>query len=85
MNRNLVLLLSSGHTVKIGLRDNDLAGNGGPTSDEVRKFLLGLPAVVSGKLPDWTFAYIEDMTSPGVDDEPTELQRIDAYSPGENL
>lgn len=85
MDRNLVLLLSSGHTVKIALRPDDLTGNGGPTGDEVRELLTGMPSVVVGAFPGWIFAFVEDMEKATVDDEPNDFQRIDAYSPGEAL
>lgn len=82
MNRNLVLLLASGHTVKIALRPDDLTD---PTLNNVTGFLETVPAV--GVYDDGaiTFAFVEDMISATLDDEPNDFQRIDAYSPGETL
>lgn len=93
MDRNLVLLLASGHTVKVALRPGDLAGDGGPTAEEVWHLLAELPAVALSPLTgtgdmgrrNVVMAYVESMERPGIDDEPDELQRIDAYSPGESL
>ena len=76
--RNLVLLLSSGHTVRIALRDDDLTGNGGPTDTDVHDFLTMLPAlvlVVGGKRPEYLFAYIEQPMS-------LEFDRISVITPG---
>lgn len=78
--RNLVLLLTSGHTVRVKLRDDDLTG---PLNVRViRDFFATMPAV--GVVPFETlksdfdtvlnpngllFAYIEDGTYPDYDPE----------------
>lgn len=85
--RNLVLLLSSGHTVRIALRDDDLTGNGGPTGDEVRELLTDMPSVVVGVFPTWEFAYVENTTLPefregSSDLMPNDYQRITVEGPG---
>lgn len=88
--RNLVLLLTSGHTVRIALRFDDLTTHRpGPTGDTVRALLTEMPAVVMGTFPQWTFAYIEDptlpamsSTTPGGFEPPNDLQRITVEGPG---
>lgn len=87
--RNLVLLLSSGHTVRIELRDDDLTHDGGPGNRETEDFLEGFPAIASYLDPGIVFAYIEDPTTPAWDNETgrfapsNDLQRIDVSSPGD--
>lgn len=83
--RNLVLLLTSGHTVRIKLRDDDLTG---PLNVRViRDFFATMPAV--GVVPFETlksdfdtvlnpagllFAYVEDTTFPGFKPGGTEFE-----------
>lgn len=77
--RSLVLLLISGHTVRIALRDTDLPTiNDKPAhgADELSHFLSSLPAfvllptdcVADGSEPDGpglvVMAYVEDLTMP---------------------
>jgi hypothetical protein len=90
--RNLVLLLTHGHKVTISLRDDDLNGNGGPTTFDLREFLTMLPAVVvGGNKPDDNIimAYIEDTALPAIKpngyelEPPNDFQRIGALSPGD--
>lgn len=84
--RNLVLLLSSGHTVRIALRKDDLNGNGGPTPQELNSFLEDLPALVGGRMEALVFSYIEDPSLPtyaiGKPLAPNDLQRISVEGPG---
>lgn len=86
MDRNLVLLLTSGHTVKIALRPDDLADNTDGI-EEVSQFVSTLDAVrVSPDMrSDVVMSFIEDMTQATIDEEPNDFQRIDAYAPGEAL
>jgi len=84
MDRNLVLLLASGHTVKIALKPDDLPTTTTDVS-ALHAFVRTLPAV---PFIDWgqvAMAFIEDMAQATVDEEPNEFQRIDAYAPGEAL
>lgn len=67
--RNLVLLLSSGHTVRIALRDDDLTASLDSSPDigvpELRQF-LEMPAIVctpSIRDGQVVFAYIEQEMS----------------------
>jgi hypothetical protein len=80
------MLLASGHTVRVALRDNDQA----PTSNgSTESFLEDLPAVTSYLENGIVFAYVEDRTFPamkpnGVEfEEPNDFQRIDVLSPGD--
>lgn len=75
--RNLVLLLASGHTVRVELRDGDLTGT--LSVQLIRDFFVTMPAV--GVVPFETvktdfktvlnpsgllFAYVEDTTFPAM-------------------
>jgi hypothetical protein len=87
MNRNLVLLLSSGHTVKIALRPDDLSIPGNRGVRAVRELLKDMPSVhVIPEIDrEVVMAFVEDMVQATVDEQPNDFQRIDAYSPGEAL
>lgn len=86
--RNLVLLLSSGHTVRIALRENDLTGNGGPTFHETDALIDEMPAIVvspfatGGEPGAVVLAYVEDIALPIYPDPPNDLQRITVEGPG---
>lgn len=93
MDRNLVLLLGSGHTVKIALRPDDLPSGRSHGIQATADLVEGLSAVTvspfgNPRVPDAghvMMAYIEDMTPATIDETPNEFQRIDSYSPGEDL
>lgn len=83
--RNLVLLLTSGHTVRIALRDDDR-----PTATQigVLDFLERMSAVHLFVSTEIVFAYIEDPAPPMFDmnsttfEPPNDLQRITVEGPG---
>lgn len=92
--RNLVLLLSSGHTVRIALRGDDLNGNGGPTFRETDALIDEMPAIVvspfatGGEPGAVVFSYVEDPSLPTYDasdgsmSPPNDHQRITVEGPG---
>ncbi|MES2211384.1 MAG: hypothetical protein V4515_14570 [Chloroflexota bacterium] len=83
--RTLVLLLSSGHTVRIALREGDLAQNGGPTFMQMDNFIDSLDAVLVSPLAERrqpgavVMAYVRDDT---VGLAPSDLDRISVMTPG---
>jgi hypothetical protein len=94
--RNLVLLLASGHTVRVKLRDDDLTGPLDVKS--VCDFLDAMPAtavlpfITNGKADDpegLLFAYVEDPVFPEWNTETrtfapeSDYQRINVMSPGD--
>lgn len=87
MDRNLVLLLTSGHTVRIALKSGDLNNTENRGVRAVRELLKDMPAVhvVPDVEREVVMAFVEDMAQATVGEEPNEFQRIDAYSPGEAL
>lgn len=82
--RNLVLLLSSGHTVRIALREADLNHMGNRGVRAVREMLKDMPAaqVIPDPEREITFAYVEDIALPIYPDPPNDLQRITVEGPG---
>jgi hypothetical protein len=80
--RTLVLLLSSGHTVRIALRENDLTHNGGPTAVETREFVGGLAAVcILPDLDEIAFAYVQD-NGVALNDDGHDYNRISLVTRG---
>lgn len=75
--RNLVLLLSSGHTVRIALRDDAIA----PTHAGVLDFLEALPAMNNFASNEIVFGYTTDNTA-AIDDAGNDFNRITVLSPG---
>ncbi len=76
--RNLVLLLASGHTVRVKLRDGDLTTHLGHS--DVRLFLEAMPATAlipfdgNNEPVGLIMAYVEG---------PNDHQRIEVTSPGD--
>lgn len=93
--RNLVLLLSSGHTVRVKLRDGDLTEpsetdrDRGVSWSTLNEFFDSMPAVVGYTEDNITLAYIEDPSFPGFKpggmefEDPNEFQRIEAFGPAD--
>jgi hypothetical protein len=92
--RNLVLLLTSGHTVRIELRDDDLTDDSHGTLD-IERFLDNMPAMcvipfgTNSQVSGLIMAYIENTTLPDWNTEQSrfepsdDFQRIDVSSPGD--
>lgn len=93
-----MLLLTSGHTVRIQLRDGELAEpnerdkqrtGAGPGWDSISEFANLNPAIVGYDEEAVIFAYIEDPTFPAMRsngfefEEPNDFQRIGVLSPGD--
>jgi hypothetical protein len=92
--RNLVLLLTGGHTVRIHLRDDDLTKYRTGRAD-VERFLDTMPAMTvipfsgDSEVNGLIMAYIEDPTFPAYVpgtlqfEPPNDFQRIEVNSPGD--
>lgn len=86
---NLVLLLVSGHTVRIILDEGELAGNGGATPGEMVNLAEGMPAIVQFDENQVILAYVENPEYPHYNAKTHEFeprddfQRIDVLSPGD--
>lgn len=90
--RNLVLLLRSGHTVRIALRENELTGNVGVA--DVDGIMDRIPAICINPFPPVDvvgrfvyespviMAYVENPLLPNFDSGPDDYQRITVESPG---
>ncbi len=85
--RMLTLLFSSGHTVKIALKPDDMNKDGGPTYEGTSEFLDGLPAIGMVDTGAIVFAHIHDATddAAAMDRNLADLDyaRIVPYGPGE--
>jgi hypothetical protein len=81
--RMLVLLLRSGHTAKIALRENDLCGRLGPTV--MKDFLESLEGLAVYDMDVIDFAYVHDQQA-GMDVASmadNDESRIISNNPGE--